>query len=196
MHPNMLTYVCGETSTQSVREKLPGQRRWAHTSELSCVEWGHFEVLKKPSSFHLHHYQLPCGVSAMATNTRHTLTQTRRHTPSPYFSLVVLTHIVLPHFTIKKKEEKTATQRRAPTLRDCGVDINLFGSDNKCNNKKNVSVHSSQPLGKEWHDENTFIFLNFLCLSPTFLQCFSLRRCYRTTVLHHVAMSKSTDCWP
>lgn len=106
MHPNMLTYVCGKTSTQSVREKLPGQRRWAHTSELSCVEWGHFEVLKKTSSFHLHHYQLPCGVSAMATNTRHTLTQTRRHTPSPYFSLVVLTHIVLPHFTIKKKEKK------------------------------------------------------------------------------------------
>lgn len=53
--------------------------RHTHTSELSCVEWGHFEVLINvlPPSPPL---SAPCGVSAMATNIRHTLTKTPRPT--------------------------------------------------------------------------------------------------------------------
>lgn len=201
MHPNTLMYVCVETSTQSAREKLPGQQRCANTSELSCVEWDHFEVLKKPSSFHLHHYQLPCGVSAMATNTRHTLTQTHRHTQA-HISHSWSSHTsfcLISQLKKKKKKRQLHKEQRQPCVTAALTSTCLDNTwqENTNATKKIISVRNSQPLGKGVRrQKHLFFFYNFLCLSPTFLQCFSLFRCYYTTVLHHVAMSTSTDCWP
>lgn len=77
------------------------------------------------------------GVCYGNKHQTHMNTDSQTHT-RPYFSLVFPTHIVLPHFTIKKK--KTATQRAVPTLRDCGTDINLFGSDNTWQENTNTNA--------------------------------------------------------
>lgn len=130
------------------------------------------------------------GVCYGNKHQTHINTDSQTHT-SPYFSLVVLTHIVLPHFTIKKrKRKKTATQRTALTLHDCGVDINLFGSDNTwqenanaTNKKMSACITANRRISCVYHQ---------LFLHSVFFFC----RCYLTTVLHHVAMGKSTDCWP
>ena len=67
-------------------------QRCTHTSELSCVEWGHFEVLKNvlPPSPPL---SAPCGTSATATTPpppKHTHTHTHTHS-----SHLVLTSICM-----------------------------------------------------------------------------------------------------
>lgn len=114
------------------------------------------------------------GVCYGNKHQTHINTDSQTHT-SPYFSLVVLTHIVLPHFTIKKQnnKKKTATQRTAPTLCDCSVDINLFGSDNTWQEttntnatKKKVSVHNSQGVTWQKHlflKKNSCVYHQLFC---------------------------------
>lgn len=98
------------------------------------------------------------GVCCGNKHQTHINTDSQAHT-SPYFSLVVLTHIVLPHFTIKKKKRQLQRQP-CVTAALTSTCLDQITPDRKTQTQmqqqKKVSVHNSQPLGKEWDGKNTF----------------------------------------